>query len=122
MRNPLKLTALLMVVLAVVVLIAFNPEMPDFQVFVETQSERILVQETGNTALGQLLSGAGASLLGGMIDQVTERDNYVLFSIYTIDLDGPDEEANEWQFLGIAGQFFETKQPEAVQQQDSDAG
>lgn len=115
-RNPLKLTAFLMVILAVGALILFNPEMPEFKFFVETQSEQILLQETGDTALGRLLSGAGSSLLGDMVDRVTRRDNYVIFSIYTVDLDGQEEEANEWRFLGIGGQFVELHRPESMRE------
>ena len=107
---------LLILVLIAVLLAAFNPNMDDFRQHVRTHSERIVQQEAGDTALGQLLSGAAAALAGRYVDRVTERDNYLVLSIYTMDLDGPEESGNEWRFLGIAKQFIELERPDALQE------
>jgi hypothetical protein len=72
-------------------------------------------REAGDSALGRALSGAGANLAGDYVDRITDRKNYFVFSTYTIDLDGPDEVGNEWEFLGIADQFIQTEQPESME-------
>lgn len=101
--------------LALIALFIFNPEMEDFQVFVEAQSEQILQQELGDGALGRALSSAGSRLAGSYIERVTERNNYFVFSTYTIDLDGPEGEDEEWRFLGIATHFIELERPASLQ-------
>lgn len=106
-------TAIVVVILALLALYLFNPEMEDFKRFVETRSELLLERELGGGVLGEVLSGAGASLAGRYIDRVTDRDDYLFFSTYTIDLDGNENDAEDeaWRFLGIAGQFFEMQRP-----------
>jgi hypothetical protein len=37
----------------------------------------------------------------------TERTDYLLASVYDLDLTGPQREGGEYRFLGIAGQFIE---------------
>lgn len=109
MRTPLLMAALALALLAV-----FNPDRDDFRAFIETRSEALLRGETGDTALGRVLSGAGSRLAGAYVEQATRRSNYVVFSLYTIDLDGAEGAAEEWRFLGIAGMFFETQRPAAL--------
>ena len=108
-------TGLVALVIVLIGLAAFNPGMDAFRVFVEERSEQILLNETGDSSLGRALSGAGGALAGAFVDRVTERSNYLIFSIYTIDLDGAEEEGDEWKFVGIAGQFVETQRPESLE-------
>ena len=110
MRTPILLT-----LLAVAFLIIFNPDMEEFQDFVEAHSERIVQAELGDSAVARALSGAAGGLASRYIDRITERDNYFVFSIYTVDLDGADADAEEWRFLGVAGQFFETERPASLE-------
>lgn len=107
-------TGLVAAVIAVVALAMFNPGMDDFATFVETQTEDIIIAETGDTVLGRALSGAGSKLAGDYVDRITERENYFLFSTYTIDLDGTESDDEEWKFLGIAGRFVEMERPESM--------
>ena len=94
-------------------LIATNPGMDAFATFVGEQSERILREETGDTPLGRVLAGAGAGLASSYVDRVTTRQSYLLFSTYTLDLDGtPDDDDYDWRFLGIGGQFVELDHPD----------
>lgn len=107
-------TALVALLIVLIVLLIFNPNMDDFRIFAETQSERLLLDEAGDTALGRALSSLGGSLAGSYVDRITERNNYLFFSTYTIDLgEGEDD---EWQFLGIAGMFFETDTPDSIEE------
>lgn len=108
-------TALVIIILAVIALIWYNPEMEDFKVFVEERSELILQQEVGEGALGRILSGAGARLAGAYVDRITERHNYLVFSTYEIDLDGAEADEDVWRFVGIGGRFLELERPAALQ-------
>lgn len=107
-------TGLVVTLLALLALYLFNPSMDDFKVFVEGQSERILQRELGDGMLGRALSGAGSRLAGSYIDRVTEREDYFIFSTYTIDLDGAEADKEEWRFLGIGGRFVELDRPAAL--------
>lgn len=110
--------AVILATIALVALFIFNPEMETFQQFVETHSERLLEREFGDSTLGRALSGVAGSLAGSYVDRITERDNYLVFSIYTIDLDGDRGDEEEWRFLGMAGQFLELEQPASLQEDD----
>ena len=109
-------TGIVVAILAVVSLAFFNPGMDEFRTFVKAHAEGMIQQETGDTALGRALSGAGASLAAQYVDRVTDRRNYFVFSTYTIDLDGDEAEAEEWKFLGLAGQFVEMDRPASMEE------
>jgi hypothetical protein len=91
--------------IALFVLAALNPGMGAFETYVENQSEQIIRQETGDSPLGRALSGAGAGLAGAFAQKFADRNNYLIFSTYTLDIDR-DGTADR-KFLGIARQFFE---------------
>ncbi len=107
-------TGLVAATVIVIVLAIFNPGMDQFQTFVRQRTELAIQEETGGSMLGRALSGAGASIAGEYVDRVTDRNNYYLFSTYTIDLDDEGDEDQEWTFLGIAGQFVEMERPDAA--------
>ena len=104
-------TGLVALTVVVIALAIFNPGMDQFRTFIRQRTEVAIQEETGGSMLGRALSGAGASLAGEYVDRVTERENYYLFSTYTIDLDGSAGEQNAWTFLGIAGQFVAVERP-----------
>ena len=108
-------TAILLAVIAVVVLAALNPGMQKFEQFAAAQSEMIVQEEMEDRILGSVLGGAAGNLVEDYINRVTERKNYIIFSVYTVDLDGADAEAQEWRFLGLADNFFELERPEALE-------
>ena len=105
-------TALVALIILLIGLAWFNPSMDAFKGFVELRSERILQEEAGDSVLGRALAGAGGALAGAYVDRITERNNYVFFSTYTIDFDD-EEDGDEWRFLGIAARFIELQAPEA---------
>ncbi len=104
---------LLIAVLLLGGLVATNPGMDAFATFVGEQSERILRDETSDTPLGRVIAGAGAGLASSYAERVMTRQSYLLFSTYTLDLDGkPDDGDYDWRFLGIGGQFVELDHPD----------
>lgn len=111
-------TGIVVVLLALIALYFYNPTMEDFKLFVQSQSEEILLSETGDTELGRILSDAGSRLAGRYIDRITERTEYFIFSTYTIDLDGADQDEEEWRFLGIGAHFAELQRPKSLRERD----
>lgn len=107
-------TGIVVLVLAVIALAIFNPGMNQFRLFVADRAEDIILEEAGDSMLGRALSGAGGNLAGQYVDRITERENYILFSTYTIDLDGPESDEEDWEFLGMAGHFLELSRPESA--------
>lgn len=92
-----------------------NPGPDDFSTYVESRTRDKLMEQAGDTDLGRALSSLGSSLAGSFSQKVTERKNYLVFSVYTLDLDGPDASEGDWKFLGAAGSFYELNRPESVQ-------
>ena len=109
---------LLLLVLVFGGLFFFNPDMEDFKAFVSTRSEALLGERMGSGALGEALSAAGSRLAGRYVDRVTERNDYLVFSTYTVDLDGADSAEEDWRFLGVAGQFIETQRPASLEEEN----
>ena len=108
-------TGLVVAILAVIVLAFFNPGMDEFRTFVRAQAEGMIQQEAGDSAIGRALSGAGGSLASQYVDRITERRNYIVFSTYTVDLDGAESDDEDWKFVGIAGRFVELDRPDAME-------
>jgi len=103
---------IIVILVALAALFYMNPGMDEFKTYVESRSEEILLEEVGDNTFGQILSDVGSSLAGRFVDRVTERNNFFVFSLYTIDLDEDDGECTDWKFLGIAGQFIELRNPD----------
>lgn len=113
-------TGIVVALLAVIALAFFNPGMDDFALFIETNAESLILEETGDTMLGRALSGAGGNLAGQYVRRITDRRNYFVFSTYTIDLDGSESDEEEWRFLGMAGRFVELERPQTVRESAAD--
>lgn len=93
-----------------VVLIATNPGPERFERFVEQRVAEAVAAEVPEAGpLGRL----GGQLAGRLVRQNVERDNYVLFSVYTLRLPAAGIE-QDWRFLGVGGFFVETQRPEAL--------
>ena len=43
------------------------------------------------------------------------RDDYLLFSLYRVDLGADGQPKDQWRFLGVAGEFFELSRPEILE-------
>lgn len=106
---------LIAVVAILAALALLNPDMRDFRDHVEATMGDRISKETDSEALSRF--GAGAIAL--LTEQVSVRNNYLLFSTYTIDLDGPKLEGDDWHFLGVANMFFQLREPESLSSKDS---
>ena len=114
-----KFLFLLIVVAAAGGLFLNNPTSADFEYYVQRHAEQMLLQETGDGPLGRIFSDLGSNVLGSLANEASERQNYFLFSTYTIDLGGEGEQKDQWRFLGIAGQFIELEAPESIRRRGS---
>jgi len=95
----------------------FNPDEEDFAQHVETRSGEYLSTQAGDSRLGQVLADLGADVTKALAAHVTDRQNFYLFSIYTIDLDGEEADEEEWKFLAIATKFITLKKPEGIDEE-----
>ena len=91
------------IVVAGGLLVVTNPGMDDFEGFVRTRAADRIERELGDGTLSELMGGAGGALLSSNISRITERQSFLVCSLYTLDLDR-DGRSNG-RALGIAGQF-----------------
>ena len=105
---------LLLLVIAAVLLAVFNPDTDDFRAFVQDNAATMAGEQIGGGDVGRVLGSVGGSLAADAAMRVTRRDNYYVWSVYTVDFDGPTGTDNEWRFLGIATQFIELHRPKAL--------
>ncbi len=96
------------------VLVFTNPGPDDFQAFVRTRSETTIRREAGEGTFGRLLSRFGSQVAGALVNRVSDRDDYLLFSVYTIDFGGDGHPDERWRFVGAAGRFFEIEAPASL--------
>jgi hypothetical protein len=85
-----------------------NPGMEDFQTFTKEQSQDYLENELGDNVVGRALAQAGSSIASDYVDQLVDRKNYVLFSVFEVgqNLDENErEDEDSWKYLGIGGKF-----------------
>lgn len=101
------LLILLLLAALAAVLFLTNPTRADFAQYVEDEAGEFLGQAPTGGLLGQL----GGLAAGRLAATAVDRTDYLLFSTYTLDLDQGAREGGEYEFLGIAGTFFPTKEP-----------
>jgi len=95
-----------LIVLIIVIIICFglnitNPAREDFQVFINDVISKEFISNTDNGVLVNFISGVASSFVSKTAYNSTTRDNYYLFSIYTVNL--MDE---EYKFIGIFNTFI----------------
>ena len=106
---------LLLLVALFAVLAVTNPGPDAFADFAEETVAEQVGAELGGLPAGGILGDLGGLAAGQLVRRYAERDNYLVASVYTLDLDGRARDANDWRFLGIAGFFVELHRPESLQ-------
>lgn len=106
---------LLLLVALVVVLAVTNPGPDAFAEFAEDTVADEIGAVADDLPAGGLLGDLGGLAAGQLVRRYADRDNYFVASVYTLDFDGRAREEEEWQFLGIAGLFFELQRPAGLQ-------
>ena len=100
----------ILIVLAIAIALALlNPETRDFRDHVESKIGEQINAEGAGGIIGKM--GAGAAAL--LAEQISVRKNYLLFSTFTIDIDGPESKDADWHYLGVAGMFFQLRAPDS---------
>lgn len=116
-KNPNAMRAFLILGVLVGTMALFNPTEDDFRAFV-TERASEAVSDRARSAGGRLFSdvvgSVGGTLAGAVAARTVRRDNYFVVSLYTIDIDGPQRNGEEWRFLGLAKQFIPLSQPESM--------
>ena len=91
-----------------------NPSRDAFAEFVEENVAEQIANETAGVTGGGILGDLAGLAASRIAQSVARRDNYVIASVYTLDLDGRTSEAEDWTFLGIGTQFIELHRPESL--------
>ena len=105
--------------LVAVVLAVLNPGPDKFKAFLQdTLADRAadrVADATGNIGGGvaDFLADRIGREVGGLASQAFERDNYYVWSVYRVDLNGRQADG-EVEFLGIANSFIPLKLPQAL--------
>ena len=106
---------LLLLLALIVVLAVTNPGPDAFAEFAEETVAEQVGAELGGLPAGGILGDLGGLAAGQLVRRYASRDNYLVASVYTLDLDGRTREADDWTFLGIGSRFFELHRPERFQ-------
>lgn len=100
-------TFLIFIFVALVSLFVYNPEMDDFNSF-QAKSDKQTVNNREQTAFTDRMFNADTTTAPPPkpAGYTTERNNYVLFSIYRVTKVDDFREIEEGRYLGIATMFF----------------
>ena len=101
----MKKTGIILLVVALILALT-NPDKDDFKDFVTQNIQKELVKKGKNDQVSQIFKplADGLAQLGGSLSSAfAHRENYYLFSIFTL---GPENEPDAPRYLGIGTQFF----------------
>lgn len=93
---------------ALVSLIVYNPEMEDFKAYTETlHAEKAKAAPERTSTLTRMMKQD--TVLAGTpeLSYATERNNFLIFSTYSITRNTSDNQIEQKRYFGIAGMFFE---------------
>lgn len=108
----------ILLVLAVAVggfLVRYNPGKEEFRDFVKERVEKRLSSELGTERVGRIVTAFGTDVAGAIAARAADRTDYMLFSLYRVDLGADGLTEDEWRFVGVAGSFFELSRPDILQ-------
>jgi len=109
--NVMKFLIVASVVVGTLALL--NPTKEDFAQFAQTRAQAVVADRARESS--GLFGEIGRSVLGTLAREAAgravERTNYVVCSVYTLDLNGRSATGGEWVFLGIGTQFIELERP-----------
>lgn len=91
-----------------------NPGPEQFERFVDEVVTQIIVAEAGHLLGSDRVAMLGGALVGRMARQHARRDNYLVLSIYKLDMRAFGLYGEEWRFLGIGGRFVEMQRPASL--------
>jgi len=82
-------------------LVYTNPGMEAFEAHVEDEAATLIRNEVGSDSwLGDALGTLAGSALADRADEYTTRTNYLVASVYEVDLDRDDRPELKWLALG----------------------
>lgn len=93
------------------ILLISNPSAIDFEIYLSSQlNQRFPQQQEGGDFFANLIQGAVKNIATDYLKQSTERNNYFLFSTYTVNLSGIQSFVGSLppsaKFLGVLGNFI----------------
>lgn len=106
---------LLVLVVAAGFLARTNPDRDEFRDFVRERVEQRLSADLGTERIGRIVTAFGTDVAGAIAARAAVRTDYILYSVYSVDLGADGRSEDEWRFVGVAGEFFELSRPEILQ-------
>ena len=101
----MRISTLFLIVL-VGALVYTNPGMDAFKTHVEDEAAALIREETGSDSwLGDALGTLAGSALARRADAYTTRTNYLVASVYAVDMDRNGEPELKW--LGLGNRFIQ---------------
>ncbi len=107
-------TAVVILSLILVALALTNPGYDRFEEFVDDTVVTIVQREASGQAWGGLVGELGGALAGRLARNSASRSNYLVVSVYSIDMAPVGMPGQEWRFLGIANTFIEIDRPDQL--------
>ncbi|MBL7977171.1 MAG: DUF4359 domain-containing protein [Bacteroidetes Order II. Incertae sedis bacterium] len=93
-----------------------NPNEAEFRTFSRDMVEKFFRERTQlpDHSMSGLIQDLASVLAGQMAESLVQRENYFLFSFFTLEV--PDAFAHHnWRFLGIGGYFIPLERPEFLE-------
>lgn len=92
----------------------YNPDRTEFRAFVHEAVEEYMSQELGTERIGRIVTRFGTDVAASIAARSARREDYLLYSIYSVDLGADGRPEDQWRFLGIAGSFHELSRPDIL--------
>lgn len=100
--------ALPIIILLLAGLYFLNPNRDDFKSFVQDRLHEEIEKSGNDSEISDFLEGSASTLAAGVVERMTERKDFLLFSIYEIPMADKD-----YKYLGVCKLFIplQEKQP-----------
>lgn len=100
-------TFLIFIFVAFVSLFVYNPELDDFRTYLDKNIQQTNNKREHTSITDRMFNADTTTADQNPVGYTTKRNNYVLFSTYTISISDDFRDEELGKYLGIATMFFE---------------
>lgn len=100
-------TFLIFIFVALVSLFVYNPELDDFTTFLDKNIQQTDDQREHTSITDRMFNADTTTADQEPVGYLTKRNNYLLFSTYTLTISDDFRDEELGKYLGIATMFFE---------------
>ncbi|MFK7846656.1 MAG: hypothetical protein AB8G77_15250 [Rhodothermales bacterium] len=105
-------TFLIFIFVALVSLFVYNPELDDFTSFLDKNIQQANNQREQTSITDRMFNADTTTADQKPVGYSTKRNNYLLFSTYTLTISDDFREEELGKYLGVATMFFEIAKSE----------